>query len=82
MSDSCPHTIECACDPGPVPTEPAVLIDLHAALLLNGRALALLQEDKSLVDRYLRSTTGIALIELETGARHLQRAIALLEAAR
>jgi len=69
-------------DPGPVPQDSLVLIDLHAALLLNGRALALLQEDKGLVDRYLRSTTGIALIELETGARHLQRAIALLEAAR
>jgi hypothetical protein len=81
-ASSCPHTIECACDPGPVPQDSQVLVDLHAAMILNARALALLLEDSALLGRYLASSAGIAIIELETGARHLSRAIAALEAVR
>jgi hypothetical protein len=69
-------------DPGPVPVDDQVLIDLHAALILNQRALVLLLEDRELLGAYLRSSAGVALIELETGNRHLTRAIAALEAVR
>jgi hypothetical protein len=66
-------------DPGPVPIERPVLVDLHAALIILGRALALLLEDHDALSRYARRSAGLAVTDLESVAAHLKRAILLLE---
>jgi len=68
-------------DPGPDPEDPPVLIDLHAALIILGRALTLLVEDRDNLFQLARRSAGLAVTDLETVAAHLKRAIFLLEAA-